>query len=118
MRLSSYRSVAVTLALCAMVLRALLPDGWMPAAAGSPAPFTICALDGIHSGGKAPAKHERSQAPCPFAAAAPLSLHAAPPISVTAPMQFEVAAFLRNDRAPLRRTLPTANAPRAPPVFS
>ena len=30
--ISTFRSLAVSLALCAMVLRALLPDGWMPTA--------------------------------------------------------------------------------------
>ena len=73
-----HRSLALSLALCAMVLRALLPAGWMPnplPAAGAPA-FIICSVDGVHGGGKTddPAQ-ERTHAPCAFAVAA----HLAPP---------------------------------------
>ena len=50
MRLS--KQFAVSLALAAMLLRALLPDGWMPAAAASGTPFVICSVDGVHTGGK------------------------------------------------------------------
>ncbi|HEY0300274.1 MAG TPA: hypothetical protein VGC36_03010 [Rhizomicrobium sp.] len=71
MRQPVLRSLAVSLALCAMVLRALLPDGWMPAAGA--APFVICAADGTHRDGKTPDQAPREHAPCAFAAAAPLS---------------------------------------------
>jgi len=71
---TTFRSIATSLALCAMVLRALLPEGWMPAAnaADTGAPFVICSVDGTHHGGKAPGE-QRTHAPCAFAAAAPLS---------------------------------------------
>ena len=42
------RSFAVTLALSAMLLRALLPAGWMPDLAGTGAPLVICTVDGLH----------------------------------------------------------------------
>ncbi|HJW39827.1 MAG TPA: hypothetical protein VJ476_01215 [Rhizomicrobium sp.] len=118
MRLSSYRSVAVTLALCAMVLRALLPDGWMPAATAGPAPFVICSIDGIHSGGNAPSKQEHSHAPCAFAAAAPLSPPATAPLAFSALPLVAALAFEATDRAPVRQILSASNAPRAPPSFS
>jgi hypothetical protein len=71
MRSAHYRSFAVSLALAAMMLRALLPDGWMPGASASP--LTICSIDVSHHEGKAPAERERTHAPCAFAAAAPLA---------------------------------------------
>lgn len=109
------RSIALSLALCAMLLRALLPDGWMPAA--NAAGFVICSVDGTHHGGKAPADtQQRTHAPCAFAAAAPLS----PPSTFAALRRAsgDVTVVGRNVRAtPLVRAadyLP--NAARAPPA--
>ena len=73
---ATFRSIAMSLALCAMLLRALLPDGWMPAANAAEAGshFVICSVDGTHHSGKAPVDtQQRTHAPCAFAAAAPLS---------------------------------------------
>jgi len=120
MHRATNRSIALSLALCAMVLRALLPDGWMPAAnaAEAGAPFVICSVDGTtHHGGKAPGDtQQRTHAPCAFAAAAPLS----PPSSaagiarsfddVTVIARFVSAAPLVS--APDYRP----NAARAPPA--
>jgi hypothetical protein len=80
MKSNAARSLAVSLALCAMVLRALLPEGWMPAASAA-APLVICSIDGTHHS-KAPGApaQPQSQAPCAFAAAAPL---APPPTTAT-----------------------------------
>lgn len=72
---------AVHLALVAMLLRALLPAGWMPAVLtpANASPFVICTIDGpLH-----PAKHDpssgqgRMNTPCVFAAAA----HLSPPLA-------------------------------------
>ncbi|MEI9991247.1 MAG: hypothetical protein WDM86_14525 [Rhizomicrobium sp.] len=118
MRLPFSRSAAISLALCAMVLRALLPDGWMPAAAG--APFVICSVDGVHDGGKQPGDpaREHSHAPCAFAAAAPL----APPqvAGFAAPAVSAIPSVAFAGRAgPLQaRAFHRPNAPRAPPFFS
>jgi len=115
MRLSLARSAAVSLALCAMVLRALLPDGWMPAAAG----FVICSVDGMHSGGKVPGDpaRQRTHAPCAFAAAAPLAppQSAAPAVSLSG--KGRTIAFSRRDERFDSHTRYRANAPRAPPSF-
>jgi hypothetical protein len=118
MRLSARRSIAVTLALCAMVLRALLPDGWMPAASG--ATLVICSIDGVHTGGGLPSDpaQEHSHAPCAFAAAA----HLAPPdlgrLSLAQPTDSD-----RVDFAPVCQRTTCARpyrpgAARAPPAFS
>lgn len=118
MRLPLHRCAAVSLALCAMLLRALLPDGWMPAAVGSP--FVICSVDGAHSGGKAPADpaREHSHAPCAFAAAAPLAPPQVAPTAAPATAAVQRIAFAwRGGRFDSHATH-RSNAPRAPPVFS
>lgn len=111
------RSVALSLALCAMVLRALLPDGWMPAAnaAETGTPFVICSVDGAHH--NAPnGTQQRTHAPCAFAAAAPLS---PPSLAVGITRAFgDVTVIAHNVyTAPL---VPAPayrpNAARAPPV--
>jgi hypothetical protein len=116
MRFPLHRSAAISLALAAMLLRALLPDGWMPSATASP--FTICSVDVGHHDGKAPADQERSHTPCAFAAAAPL----APPAMTT----FAFGISTEVARLPARfvddRTYPEPhyrlNAARAPPTFA
>jgi hypothetical protein len=122
MRLPFHRSLAISLALCAMVLRALLPDGWMPnmAAGATAAPFVICLADGGHAGGKAPAQptQEHSHAPCAFAAAAPLAPPAFAALIVAAPSEatYFAAAFVQD--APAISSPHRPNAARAPPAFS
>lgn len=118
MRLSAARSLAASLALAAMVLRAFLPDGWMPASAG--APFRICSFDGVHSGGQRPdgPAQERPHAPCAFAAVG----HLAPPVlALAAPAEpvefFRVARFDGDSIAPIVPPY-RPNAARAPPAFS
>ncbi len=118
MRRPFRRSAAISLALCAMVLRALLPDGWMPSAGASP--FVICTADGMHRDGKAPAApaQDRAHAPCAFAAAAPLS----PPTTLAA----AIGASGQGLRQPLSFATPDffrapqfqPNAARAPPAVS
>lgn len=117
MRLS--RQLAVSLALAAMMLRALLPDGWMPSAQASGSPLVICSIAGIHTGGKQqPGQDERGRGPCAFAAMGHLS---PPTIAAALPLRSEITQqFAANWTlstavlAPLYR----ANAARAPPAFS
>jgi len=81
----SIRRAAVNFALAAMLLRALLPAGWMPSATAWDAPFVICAMDGsvqlVLGADGQPLKqqpdqnNDRSHETCPFAAAP----HLAPP---------------------------------------
>ncbi len=109
------------IALLAMLLRAVLPAGWMPAAitGANASPFVICTVDGpLHS---APAKpshdHDRATSPCVFASAAPLS---SPDMTIAAPTPMQFASQIAF--APLQDTIIAAphfrpNAARAPPAF-
>jgi hypothetical protein len=118
MRFLPLRSVAVALALAAMLLRALLPDGWMPS--GQAAPFTICSVVMAHhdSGKPSQPEQEHRHAPCAFAAAAPL----APPAIIslvlgTSSSGHFVSPGFNDDRA--RSSSPhRPNAARAPPAFA
>lgn len=89
MHSSLHRSLALSLALCAMLLRGLLPAGWMPnlSADAASSPFIICSVDGAHGGGKAPSDStgERTHAPCAFAAVAHLAPPAFAPARLAAP---------------------------------
>jgi hypothetical protein len=111
------RSIAVTLALGAMLLRAILPAGWMPNVSG--APLVICSIDGVHHGAPAqdPLKgSQQDEHACPFAMAA----HLAPPqfpAVVLAP--FSVAQFgARIEHEPVTPDPhDPGHTPRGPPVF-
>jgi hypothetical protein len=118
------KSTGLRIALLAMVLRAFLPAGWMPAAISSAdaSPFVICTIDGpLHA---APAKHapssdhDRAHAPCVFAGAAPLASPSADVVAL-APSNIAAPVFF----ASLRETLSAnaifrPNAARAPPSLS
>lgn len=95
------RAIAI-IALAAMMLRALLPDGWMPASSASAGTLlTICTMNGpvriaLGDDGqpqKPPAKHDsRSHETCPFAAAqhfaGPISLASVAAPSAAAPVLY------------------------------
>jgi hypothetical protein len=122
------RLAGVHIALAAMLLRALLPAGWMPNSAPSAgAPFVICAMDGaahLASGSDGqPLKHQpdqnndRSHEMCPFAAAphlaTPSKLSVLPRPSL-APST--VPNTLYGDRTEdVGRDTP--QSPRGPPTF-
>jgi hypothetical protein len=113
------KSAAVHFVLVAMLLRALLPAGWMPAAItrADASPFVICTVDGpLHAPAKHEPAHDRSSAPCVFAAAAPLS---SPAAHVLAPLP--VSRWNRFDFTPLAEAVAGSaayrpNAARAPPA--
>jgi hypothetical protein len=116
MRLLPPRSAAVALALVAMLLRALLPDGWMPS--GQAASFTICSVNVLHheSGKPSQPEQEHRHAPCAFAAAAPL---APPAINSLARRTSATSEAITPARAegPARSASPhRPNAARAPPA--
>jgi len=116
MRLS--RQLAVSLALCAMMLRALLPDGWMPAANAGASPLVICSIDGVHTGGKAPKSEDRrGHAPCAFAAMGHASAPA-PFASSVLPSDIvhTFAAGWRSETIAARFAA-RANTARAPPAL-
>ena len=119
MRLPFSRSAAVSLALCAMLLRALLPDGWMPAATAG-TPFVICSVDGVRSGGKQPADpaRESSHAPCAFAAAAHLAPPVFAPVALPAPSNAQPAVLAWRSARLESHARERSHPPRAPPSFS
>jgi len=119
MRLPFSRSTAISLALCAMLLRALLPDGWMPAATTG-TPFVICSVDGVHSGGKQPADpaRESGHAPCAFAAAAHLAPPAFAAVALPVPSNAQPAIFAWRSARLESHARQRSHPPRAPPSFS
>ncbi|MGD0141933.1 MAG: DUF2946 family protein [Rhizomicrobium sp.] len=114
----------VHIALVAMLLRALLPAGWMPdSASASGAAFVICTVNWPLQAARDAGKHRpgqddnRQNDVCPFSA----SVHLATPTvtAVIAP-SMRVSSFAP-DHAPARTVYETARyssqSPRAPPSF-
>jgi hypothetical protein len=76
---AAFRSLAATLALAAMLMRGLLPAGWMPnpdGAAGSP--IIICTMGGPQHVHPTHAPRDDSGKVCPFAVMAHLAAAASP----------------------------------------
>jgi hypothetical protein len=116
-----FRTLAATLALGSMLLRAVLPVGWMPGPTGpTGAALVICSIDGFHHrapsheplGHRAPADHGVA---CPFAAAAQL----APPLTPVVVPHPLIAAGTAI-RLAFEFVFPSAHAsehaPRGPPI--
>jgi hypothetical protein len=124
----TFRLAGIHLALAAMMLRALMPDGWMPntAAAGG-MPIALCTIDGpvslvVAETGK-PAPHDpahndgRHVDVCPFAAS-PHFATVTPAVVPTLPL---AEAFFA-PRLPQSIVFAaggrhTPQSPRAPPSF-
>lgn len=115
------RTYAVQFALVAMLLRALVPAGWMPVASQG-VPLVVCTAQGLQTidiGTHKPADHapaRTSHDVCPFAAAASL----APPqseavLSQPALIASAVALSLTEGR-PQATTQFHPQSPRAPPA--
>ena len=115
------KSGAVQLALLAMLLRAVLPAGWMPAAitSANASPFVICSIDGpLHSTPAKPSRdHDRAGTPCVFAA----SIHAATPTVEPAKVAPATLAspivFTTRNETVVASSEFRPNTARAPPVF-
>jgi hypothetical protein len=111
------RSFAATLALSAMLLRAVLPAGWMPNLTGiGDAPLVICSIDGSHHlPSHGPARDQHDDHMCPFAAAA----HLAPPqLPPAIPQPFAVASLAPHfgELVAATHLYDPGHAPRGPPV--
>jgi Protein of unknown function (DUF2946) len=119
-----FRFAAIHLALAAMLLRALLPAGWMPNPAGiGESIFIVCTMDGPvqqadqHQQGKhMPDDGQRGHEECPFAAAP----HIAAPAAVAL---LALPSYFGRFSNPPSLTAATATAssyqpqsPRAPPL--
>jgi hypothetical protein len=121
------RFAAVHLALAAMVLRALLPAGWMPGASAG-TPLVVCTMNGpeqivLGADGK-PLKHQPSQDDarhhemCPFAAAASLATPSAPATPALPGYAVFVPQRLANGYLATSAQRHTPQSPRAPPAFA
>lgn len=111
------RSAALMLALAAMLLRGLLPAGWMPNTAGaSGTPFVICTIGGpLHQAPHHGLDKSGDGSLCPFAATA----HLAPPqmaVAVAAPGFAGIDAALPSAKQASEQTIHTAYRPRGPPI--
>jgi hypothetical protein len=72
MRAPLWKSFALHLALAAILLRGLVPNGWMPGTQGNDHPgVVLCTMDGLRH--DAPTNHKPITAACPFAVAAQLA---------------------------------------------
>jgi hypothetical protein len=105
--------IARHLAIVALIARALLPMGWMPAAHG----LTICSMDaGAHQPAKDGDKNTSSHEECPFAAAPHLaSAPDVPKLILPAFHAFAAATDRAYATAVATRFAP--QSPRAPPRF-
>jgi len=121
----SLRHVGLHLALAAMLVRALVPDGWMPNTAGTPGiPFAICTVNGPVLLGRADGgtgKHAPNDAQhmdvCPFAAA-PHAAVFSPAIAPALPSSGLLAILSVPESIPAEPARPYApQSPRAPPHF-
>jgi hypothetical protein len=101
------------LAIIALIARALLPAGWMPAAQG----LTICSMDiGSHQPAKDGDKNgQTAHEECPFAAAPHLA--SAPDMpALTLPAFHAFAAATDRVYATIVAARFTPQSPRAPPL--
>jgi len=122
---ATFARPAFALALAAMLLRALLPAGWMPSTGLTPALITICTMDGPQrvappdSGKPAPDQHthDRANAPCAFAAAAPFAPLTETPI-LLAPRASADKSGIVLASAIAVRLAKSAHSPRAPPTLA
>lgn len=103
------------LALAAMIVRALLPTGWMPGASVD-TPFVVCTMNGplqhAPDNGKVPADHHDI---CPFAAAPHLA--AVPELpQIFLPQIHAAAAEADRAYAVILSARFSPGSPRAPPL--
>jgi hypothetical protein len=113
------RTIALALALSAVLLRGLLPAGWMPNAGGAPG-LTICTLNGlrhINLPGE-PAHNPQHHTVCPFAAAPPLASADAPVLPMAQSFAFLDSANPEHADALARASAYDVHAARAPPSLT
>jgi hypothetical protein len=120
------RHAAVLLALVAMVLRALLPAGWMPNLTGTgESAFVICTMDGPvqsaakdHGPGKPTPDDGRQHEACPFAAAPHVATSSAVAALRASVVSNSVARYAPSQRLTPEPARYAPQAPRAPPSFA
>jgi hypothetical protein len=114
------RLAAVTVALAAMLLRALIPAGWMPAQGAS---LVICTMQGplriaadLHGNPQKPQDSHHTEV-CPFAAAPVLSGPAEVAALSPPSLVFEGLAQAAVPVSVSRARAHTPQSPRAPPFL-
>lgn len=121
---SFVRLNVVALLLCAMVLRGIIPAGWMPDTASSGPGLVICTADGLHRAspvdsphGHDPASHHDNTL-CPFAATAQLATSQAPEQLAVASLTGFFHPLLSQGLSLRATTREHSHAPRAPPSLA
>ncbi len=125
--LRTLKLAAVHIALVAMLLRALLPTGWMPnSSAGAAIPLVICTMNGpVHVALDADGQlkkdkpgHEdgRQHDICPFAAAVHLAVPASNSTLAPSSLIAETSVNLIAPHFVSDNTRYSAQSPRAPPM--
>jgi len=103
-------------ALIAMILRAMLPAGWMPAAATGEVAFTICSVDSTaKQQHDAPAQTDNHDKPCAFTGAPQLAAAPDAPV-LTLPAAHAFAADTDRAIAAQIAVRFQPHSPRAPPL--
>ena len=103
------------LAIIALLVRAMLPAGWMPDAQAG---LVICSLDTlgkVHSDGTQKAPAQSAHEECAFAAAAPLAAAPDAPLLIL-PAFHALAATVDRSLAASIAARFTPQSPRAPPL--
>ena len=106
------------LALIAMILRAMLPAGWMPATGTGEIAFTICSVDAAaKQQHNAPAQTDSHDKPCAFTGTPHLAAVPDAP-TLTLPALHAVAADADRVRAAWIAARFQPPSPRAPPLMN
>jgi hypothetical protein len=119
-----FRSLAFSLALGAMLLRAALPAGWMPnPASPGDALLVICTPYGLHHlpSSRAPARTplpDHGNQACPFGAAAHLSPPQMLALAIAPAWSGALLDFPSAQRLTAEAPGRAAHGPRAPPVLA
>ena len=115
----SFRKAAIHIALAAMLLRAMLPVGWMPSSAPGTW-LTICSGDaGVLGGHGKPSPADSSQhshEECPFAAAPVLAAPGAQAVLAAPAYVTAMVQTLAPPAGPARSGRYQPQSPRAPPL--
>jgi len=120
-----FHFAAVYIALAAMVLRALVPLGWMPSASAAGVPLAICTMQGAitltldaHGKPQKPANGTHHTEACPFAAAPHLSTPVVADAVATPNYRITTTALSVAPDIAVAFTRHTPQSPRAPPAFA
>jgi hypothetical protein len=112
--MDSFFRAARHLAIIALLVRAMLPAGWMPDAQAGLTICSVATLGVIHHDGQGPADGKAQHEECAFAAAAHLASAPAAPVLTLPAFHAFLAATDRNYATVLAAHF-TPQSPRGPP---